>query len=52
MSQMDSVRRDGKICAICGISAICVRFWWTRDASPLYCEDPDSSTARVALRSE
>src|SRR5687767_9022073 len=36
MSQMVPDARTEPICVICGISAICVRFWSNRDAWPLY----------------
>ena len=64
---MNSVRGAEPICAICGISDICVRFWKSRDAWPLYRDDSrfldslrslgmtnlrDSSTPRFALRSQ
>ena len=32
MTQMNSVRAAEPICAICGISEICVGFWISRDA--------------------
>jgi hypothetical protein len=52
ISQMGSVRAAQPICAICGISAIFVGFWKSRDAWPSTGTIRDSSTPRFALRSE
>ena len=52
ITQMSFVGVAEPICAICGISDICVRCWNKRDAWSLYRDDRDSSTPRFALRSE
>ena len=49
ISQMSSARAPKPICAICGISDICVGFWNSRDARPLYRDD--SGFAVALLRS-
>ena len=39
ITQMNSVGAAEPICAICEISEICVCFWNSRDARPLYRDD-------------